>query len=86
MKLDIFNRQQLLDRLHDCQNGEATCLKVMREIEAAVDRELGEFLVEKLRKVIHDEIGGYEKKHPDCEGMCEAVLARVIVTLEDEND
>ncbi len=43
MKLDIFNRQQLLDRLHDCQNGEASCIKVMKEIEAAVEREIAEF-------------------------------------------
>jgi len=40
MKLDIFNRKMLLDRLHDCQNGDASCMKVMKEIEAAVEREM----------------------------------------------
>lgn len=42
-----------------------------------------ESLSSALFKVIEDEIGGYEKAHPEMEGMCAAVHARVIIELSE---
>jgi hypothetical protein len=44
--LNIYDRSALLELLQRCQNGDATCLFTLKEIEGAVDRKLD---VEKIK-------------------------------------
>jgi len=85
--LDASGEKAVGDFVLESQNMEENKGKTMGEIIKLpiYQPDLSEEEIEKLREVINDEIGGYEKKHPEiCEGMSEAVLARIIALRNDD--
>ena len=60
----IRGRAEWLELLHKCQNGEATCLFVLKEMEAEMDRQREDYEADYARAVAalpNNRIDGTEK-------------------------